>query len=154
MSDPDRKASDDGVVVVGVDGSEGSKAALGFAMGEAALRNLRLRVVTAFEPPDLWTFTAGLSADLQALRNEVKEQVASIVDAEADARTRRGEAVPPVEVEVDSGPATPVLERLSRGAALLVVGHRGRGEFASKLIGSVGLNCVVHANCTVVVVRA
>lgn len=154
MSDVQHGEADNGVVVVGVDGSDGSRAALEFALEEAALRTMRLRVVTAFDPPDPWLFTVGLSLDLDALRRDAKERVAELVGAAAQARSARGAPVPPYEVEVDSGPATPVLERLSWDAALLVVGHRGRGELASKLIGSVGLNCVVHARCTVVVVRS
>jgi nucleotide-binding universal stress UspA family protein len=46
-----------------------------------------------------------------------------------------------------------VLSRLSEVAALLVVGHRGRGAVATRLIGSVGLGVVVHAHCPVLVVR-
>jgi nucleotide-binding universal stress UspA family protein len=46
-----------------------------------------------------------------------------------------------------------VLVRESEHADVLVVGHRGRGAAASRLIGSVGLSAVVHAACTVIVVR-
>ncbi|MFP5071397.1 phosphatase PAP2 family protein [Pseudonocardia nantongensis] len=68
--------------------------------------------------------------------------------------TGREDPMPPVEVEIPSGPASSVLEGLSRGAALLLVGHRGHGEVASRVIGPVGRNCVVHAQCTVVAVRS
>lgn len=63
-------------------------------MEEAALRKLCLRAVTAFEPPDLWLFTSGLSADVPALR-EVRTQVEALVAAVTEARTRRGAPVPP-----------------------------------------------------------
>jgi nucleotide-binding universal stress UspA family protein len=59
-----------------------------------------------------------------------------------------------VELVAASGPAAVVLERLSAGATMLVVGHRGRGAVASRLIGSVGLSTVVHARCSVLIVRA
>lgn len=154
MSDTEENTTAEGLVVVGIDGSEGSRAALEFAMDEAALRNLRLLAVMVYEPPDLWVFTVGLTADLQGMRHAVEKNAAALVESVTEARTQRGAPVPPVTVEVQSGPASPVLERLSRGANLLVVGHRGRGEVATKLIGSIGLNCVVHAHCTVVVVRS
>ena len=154
MSDPaERDVSNGKHIVVGLDGSEGSRAALEFAEDEAAFRGMTVRAVMVFEPPDLWVIPAGWTTNIQELRQATQERATEQVQAVNDARTKRGAAVPPVEVEVDSGPASPVLERLSRDAALLVVGHRGRGEVASRLIGSVGLNCVVHAHCSVVVVH-
>ena len=50
-------------------------------------------------------------------------------------------------------PKTELVEQ-SRQAALLVLGHRGRGAFASTFLGSVGLSCVLHAHCPVTIVRA
>ncbi len=41
----------------------------------------------------------------------------------------------------------------SREADLLAVGHRGRGGFQSAVLGSVGLQCVLHATVPVTVVR-
>jgi nucleotide-binding universal stress UspA family protein len=146
--------ADGGSIVVGVDGSDGSRGALEFAVDEALLRNLSVRAVLVYEPPDLWVIPAGVRVDMHELRQAATQKVLAMVESVADARRRRGEAVPVVRAEVHPGPASPVLERLSREAKLLVVGHRGRGEVATRLIGSVGLNCVVHARCTVVVVRS
>jgi len=55
-------------------------------------------------------------------------------------------------VGVAGHPATELVEQ-SREAALLVLGHRGRGAIASTLLGSVGLSCVLHAHCPVTIVR-
>jgi len=55
-------------------------------------------------------------------------------------------------VGVAGHPATELVEQ-SRGAALLVLGHRGRGAMASTLLGSVGLSCALHAHCPVTIVR-
>ena len=49
--------------------------------------------------------------------------------------------------------ADPLLGTLSAEAVVLVVGHRGRGAVASRVIGSVGLSVVLHAACTVTVVH-
>ncbi len=46
-----------------------------------------------------------------------------------------------------------VLVEASEGAELLVVGSRGHGDVGSILLGSVGMHCVHHARCPVVVVR-
>jgi hypothetical protein len=51
-------------------------------------------------------------------------------------------------------PVSLVLVSESRDADLLVVGHRGRGAFHSTMLGSVGLQCVLHASVPVTVVRA
>ena len=65
-----------------------------------------------------------------------------------------GDAVaPPVDIVVAAGPAAGVLIDMSGEVDVLVVGHRGRGGFASMLLGSVGLQSVLHAHCPVIVVR-
>jgi nucleotide-binding universal stress UspA family protein len=55
-------------------------------------------------------------------------------------------------VGVAGHPATELVEQ-SREAALLVLGHRGRGAIASAFLGSVGLGCALHAHCPVTIVR-
>jgi Universal stress protein family len=51
------------------------------------------------------------------------------------------------------GRAGPELTEASAGADLLIVGHRGRGAVASAVLWSVGLHCVLHATCPVLIVR-
>jgi nucleotide-binding universal stress UspA family protein len=58
-----------------------------------------------------------------------------------------------VDVRVVPGSAGQVLLDQAADADLLVVGHRGRGGIASACLGSVGLQCVLHGACPVVVVR-
>jgi nucleotide-binding universal stress UspA family protein len=60
-----------------------------------------------------------------------------------------------VEMEIVgvSGHAASELVEQSREADALVLGHRGRGAIASTFLGSVGLNCVLHAHCPVTIVR-
>ncbi len=140
-------------VVVGVDGSAGSRAALEYALDEAALRGHPVAGVIAWTPPEAWTTPYPMitsAVDLQAAAVELATR--QIDEVLAD-RAGRGASAPSVELVAASGPAAVVLERLSAEAAMLVVGHRGRGAIASRLIGSIGLSAVVHARCTVVVVR-
>jgi len=140
-------------VVVGVDGSAESLAALTYAMEQAARRGTGVRVVSAFLPPQYWPSAYGLSApptiakvkaDLRVIASRMVEQVVAAQGAFASV---------PVELhEVSGSPANLLIEQ-ARGADLLVVGHRGLGGFASALLGSVGLHCVLHAQCPVTVVR-
>jgi nucleotide-binding universal stress UspA family protein len=86
------------------------------------------------------------------LQPAAQEQAQSAVDALSAARP---DLVRQIEIEplgVCGRPTDELVER-SRGADLLVVGHRGRGAVASALLGSVGLGCVLRARCPVTIVR-
>ncbi|WP_028927833.1 universal stress protein [Pseudonocardia acaciae] len=140
-----------GTVVVGVDGSEGSLAALRVAVDEARRRSALLRVVTAYEVPTYWALPAGPPTGVT--REEIAQDALRAAQAEVDQLLAGDPAAPKVDVLVAAGPAAKVLVEAAAQADLLVVGHRGRGGFASVLLGSVGLACVLHAPCTVTVVR-
>ena len=58
-----------------------------------------------------------------------------------------------VHATLAEGHPSPALVKASQGAALLVVGSRGHGEFAGMLIGSVSEHCVSNAKCPVLVFR-
>lgn len=107
MSDVEQRVMDEGFIVVGIDGSDGSRAALEFAMDEAVLRHQTVRAVMVYEPPDLWIMTGGVHADMQGLRRAVKETATAMVESVTEARTQAGEPVPTVESDVQHGPATP-----------------------------------------------
>ncbi len=59
----------------------------------------------------------------------------------------------PVEYHVVHSPSPQALLSASRGADVLVVGHRGRGGFSGLMLGSVAEQCVRHAVCPILVVR-
>lgn len=154
MSDAEPTTHPSDAVVVGIDGSEGSRAALEYALDEAARQNRPLRAVMAYaSPAEMWTAPASLLPDARTLHHGAQKAATELVDAATSDRAARGDPMAATTVEVYMGPAAAVLTRLSRGAALLVVGHRGRSGLASHLLGSVGLSCVLHAECTVTVVR-
>jgi len=147
-----------GTIVVGVDGSPASQAALRWAAEEARLRGARLVVVHAWTyvppapigQPGMIPMPAGdLAGQLEAERNA----------AEAELEAAIGEAFPgqpQVEVEtrlVEGDPAE-ALGSEAEGADLIVVGSRGRTGLASALLGSVSRHVVHHAGCPVVVVKA
>jgi nucleotide-binding universal stress UspA family protein len=140
-------------VVVGIDGSTGSRAALRFALEDAARRGTGVRVVSALMPPQYWPEAYGL-ASLPSI-GELKDDLRVIARRCVDdvVAEEPGLAGVPVELHEIEGQPAKVLIDQARGADLLVVGHRGRGGFTSALLGSVGLQCVLHAECPVVVVR-
>ncbi|MFC0038636.1 universal stress protein [Actinomadura rayongensis] len=136
-----------GEVVVGIDGSPGSKAALDFAFKAAQVRSDRLRAVRAWTtpPPDATPHVP--DPDLVA-DAEVETDLANAL-AEA------GKPYPDVRVIPDAHQARPVraLTTASTRADLLVVGARGRGGFKNLLLGSVA-NAMLHRSaCPVAVVH-
>ena len=139
-----------GLVVVGVDGSASSLAAVDAAAREARLRESGLRVVHAFVwpathvPLGAWP----LSPPEGGMRNMVEHLVAEAVE-------RARAAAPEVDVShvVVTGDPLTVLEAQSRAAELAVVGSRGMGGFAGMLVGSTAVHLVAHGRCPVLVVR-
>jgi nucleotide-binding universal stress UspA family protein len=145
-------------IVVGLDGSTASRAALAFALREAARRGAAVEVVTAFEIPGYWDaiYRALPPEDGPSLieaRDAVCKEVDNVVE---DVRASLADEMPqrpPVAVTAVGGSAADALLRAARAADLLVVGSRGRGGFTSMLLGSVSLQCMLHATCPVTVVR-
>jgi nucleotide-binding universal stress UspA family protein len=147
-----------GRVVVGIDGSPGSRAAVAYALREAALRGAAVEVVAAFLSPDYpgveyWAPMYGPPpVPIDQVREELRsdaERMVQEVTAELAAET----AAPPVTVRAVVGGAADALLHAAEGADLLVVGSRGRGGFRSMLLGSVSLACALHSPCPVTVVR-
>jgi nucleotide-binding universal stress UspA family protein len=141
-----------GSIVVGVDGSEGGKAALDFAAEEAALRGARLYVVTAWEIPPV--VVAGIAADSGFYGQSRDESRQHAVAVAAEAAARVAERYPTIvcEQRVIEGQQAKVLLDQARDATLIVVGSRGHGGFTGLLLGSISQQVVNHAPCPVVVV--
>ncbi len=133
-------------VVVGVDGSECGTRALAFAAHEAALRGALLEVVSAYEeiPYVMAWPVVPLGPDEATAGAIVDESLAQVQEVEPQIVSKG---------EIRFGPAGNVLVEASRGAVLLVVGSRGRGQVAGLLLGSVSEHCVHHAATPITVVR-
>jgi nucleotide-binding universal stress UspA family protein len=137
-------------ILVGVDGSPGSRKALTWAAAEAADHGADLAVLNVWEHtllppagsvsvseryvPD--ASQATIDELLQVIKEELGEQPAVLVQA-----------------QVKQGRPAKVLIDESAGADLLVVGSRGHGGFAGLLLGSVGQQVAAYAKCPVTVVR-
>ena len=146
------------MIVVGVDGSAESARALEYAAAEAARRGVRLRVVSVFAMPDYWMVPVGFAPPqvtvppVEELRSGAQEAAQRAVDELSAARPDLAGQIEVEAVGVCGHPSDDLVA-LSRGADLLVLGHRGRGAMASVILGSVGLSCVLHAGCPVTIVR-
>ena len=139
-----------GRIVVGADGSEGGDAALRWALDEAELRGSTVDAVIALRvTPMLASPAVGALIDPEEEMAHAREVLAASV-----ASASAGHAGVVVHQVVDMGGAAHVLLEAAQGADLLVVGSRGRGGFRGLLLGSVSQQCVHHAPCPVVVVRA
>jgi nucleotide-binding universal stress UspA family protein len=144
-------------VVVGVDGSPGSRGALVHAMTLAAQHQAHLEVVAAYPETLVWTGGYPLDVpDMTAVRDDAEARTSAFVAEVRDdpaVRDLPGIAGLDVRVVASGGRAAAVLLERAEGADLLVVGSRGRGAMRSALLGSVALHCVSNPPCPVVVVR-
>jgi nucleotide-binding universal stress UspA family protein len=141
-----------GRVVVGVDGSPESVAALRWAAEEARLRKATLHVVTVWEYPT-GLFLGMPGAVVPEDMGEVLERGAKNLQSAALAEAIPGEGAVSLETQVVEGHPAWVLGEAAAGAEMLVVGSRGLGGFRELLLGSVSQQCAHHAACPVVIVR-
>ncbi len=172
--------SDRGRIVVGVDASAGSQAALRWALHEAQLRDTSVHAVIAWSYQPGWsdsglnsmfTFPPGygpsesvLSPGLGPIMHEipaptdtdVAAEVNSVLDKAIATETEHDPDSPKEAVVITKealrGPAAKVLLDAVTPSDLLVVGSRGHGGFVGALLGSVSHHVVASACCPVVVV--
>jgi nucleotide-binding universal stress UspA family protein len=147
-----------GTIVVGVDGSPESQAALRWAAEEAELREARLVAVWAwtFVPPAPIAEPGMIPVPAMDYTRASDAERAAVEEELESALRRAFPTEPRVDVErklVEGDPAH-VLETEAREADLVVVGSRGRSALAAALLGSVSKHVVDHAPCPVVVVKA
>jgi nucleotide-binding universal stress UspA family protein len=140
--------NDGQLVVVGVDGSPESVAALKWAGNYATAVGARLRAVLAWRYPAA-VGPAPVGVAPASVSDEVRAQMTGTL-TQAIAEASPGVSVEPV---IGYGHPAEVLVNQSDEAELLVVGSRGRGAFTGMLVGSVSIHCVTNARCPVVVVR-
>jgi len=138
--------SDSFLIVVGVDGSPSSLAAVDWAVTEARLRNGKIRLVSAWYYPPLASEVGDGVID-DSFKNYAEQTLAEALGMVAD------QGIPVSGTVVENSPAIAMLDA-ARDANLVIVGSRGRGGFASLLLGSVSSQVVHHAHCPVLVVRS
>ncbi len=143
-------------IVVGVDGSEESRAALAWAVEEGRLRQAPVLAIHAWEVPMVPAPTGLVPPSVEVVGDltELREDAASLV--ETMVREIAGDAAD-VEIRpltVEDKPVNALLDAAERNdAQMIVVGSRGHGGFVSLLIGSTSDQVARHATCPVVIHR-
>ncbi len=135
-------------ILVGTDGTTASQAAVQWAALEAQRRQRILRIVHVFD----WEWrSARYGGSTEYI--DVSRKLADAVVADASAQAQA--VAPQVRLELDTliGNPAPRLLAAADGTDMVVLGSRGRGGFASLLLGSVSQRVATHAPCPVVVVR-
>jgi nucleotide-binding universal stress UspA family protein len=137
-------------IVVGVDGSELSVDATGYAFEQASERGLGLTVLHAWDAA-FFTSTVALSALVETW-DDLEAEQETITSA---AIAEWVEKYPQVDVRTDVVQGRPgdILVGASDGAEMVVVGSRGRGGFRGLLLGSVSRSVIHRARCSVAVIR-
>ena len=132
------------LIIVGVDGSKPSLAALEFAREYTQKLNGRLRAVSTWDIP-----IGDAALPLSWSPGENAEQELGRVSREV-----LGDPLPDwYEFTAREGSAARILLDESRSADVLVVGSRGHGGFVGLMLGSVSSQCAAHSSCVVIVVH-
>lgn len=134
-------------IVVGVDGSESSKAALRWAARLAPGLGARIEAVTAWTFPAVIAWTAGNTPEWTAGSAAEKGLVATVDEVFGSARPAD------LRMRAVEGDPSRVLLEASRQASMVVVGSRGHGGFVGLLLGAVSAQVAEHATCPVLVVH-
>jgi nucleotide-binding universal stress UspA family protein len=137
------------MIVVGVDGSAGSAAALKWAVEDARAKAWAIRAVMC------WGFISQHHAPDEPIEFDPNYDEAEAAEA-LESLIVDAVGRPDVEIErrVVLDLAAPGLLRASADADLLVLGARGIGGFQALLLGSTSDQCLHHSPIPVVVVRA
>jgi nucleotide-binding universal stress UspA family protein len=136
-------------IVVGVDGSDSSRAATRWAVVEGGLRDVAVQAVHSWDVPMIYGAAGvGFPYDTSDLESAARRLLDGVVDT---AVAESGATSVAVERILSAGgPASSILEAAT-GADLVVIGRRGVGGFQRLLLGSVSEHVARHAPCPVVV---
>jgi nucleotide-binding universal stress UspA family protein len=133
-------------IVVGVDGSDSSQAALRWALWQAKLTGGRVDAVT------VWHYPAAYGVGPTLADSDFEGTAHEILSAALAAAAAAAAGVTVVQLVSEGYPGDVLLDT-AKGADLLVLGRRGHSGFTSALIGSVSMHCVLHARCPVLVLH-
>ena len=138
-------------ILVGVDGSPPAKVAVDWAAREASMRDLPLSIIF-IAPSPLVSPDTPLPADLDERVKEHGREVLRDARTTAEEATEGSEPIR-IDTEIVEAAILPTLIDRSKDADMIVVGCRGLGAIARRLLGSVSSGLVQHAHCPVAVIH-
>lgn len=134
-------------IIVGVDGSEGGRLALRWALQEARYRGSTVTAIAT------WHWEAFDESLLQTTGPQVAhDHTAAQLESDIEAVIADCPENPPVIREVVEGWPAEVLPEAAERAELLVLGSHGHSRLRHAALGSVSEACVQRAACPVVIV--
>jgi nucleotide-binding universal stress UspA family protein len=139
-------------IIVGVDGSPASNAAICWAARDAVMRHIPLTLIHLVNPaPSPWSQAPLLDEFAVWQENEGHRILADALKIARD--IGNGDPRISIESELIFSATVPTLVDLSKEAELMVVGTYGRGALTRGLLGSVSSSLVRRAHCPVAVIR-
>lgn len=136
-------------IVVGVDHSAVSVAALRWAVDEAAASGRRVVALRAWTFEPVYDLGAAVAGTPQAAEEIQWRELEDVI-----AQVKHDHPAAEIEARLVEHSPTVALEDASRTAAMLVLGSHGRGRLLNMLVGSVAEHCLREASCPVVVIPA
>jgi nucleotide-binding universal stress UspA family protein len=140
-------------IVVGVDGSPSSMAALKWAVRQAELTGGSVEAVTTWRSPPLVGIGAPFSEAEVGGGDDSRIRLAAENMLRAAIAEASGQSGVHITAEVGEGSAAQMLLDLAAGASLVIVGSRGHGGITGTLLGSVGQTLAQHSPCPVLIIR-
>jgi nucleotide-binding universal stress UspA family protein len=135
-------------IVVGIDGSDTARVAAYWASLEAAMRGVPLTLVHVINAGSLTMPETAIPGVVEWLTRQGQGFLDQALDVAHDQT-----APPQTHSEIIYAAAVPTLVDLSKDAEMVVVGCRGGGGLAERLLGSVSSGVVYHAHCPVAVIH-
>ncbi|MGN6609684.1 MAG: universal stress protein [Jatrophihabitans sp.] len=141
MTKPDRERPH---IVVGVDGSPGSKDALRWAARLGSALDARIDAITSFEITSTYGWSGLPPYEPEIAEKLLTEAVDEVFGSDRPAGLR---------LLAETGSPAYALIQASHTALMVIVGSRGHGGFTGLLLGSVSAKVAEHAACPVLVVH-
>jgi nucleotide-binding universal stress UspA family protein len=140
-------------IIVGVDGSGASDAAVRWAVRKSIISGAALKLVHIVAAPLVTQTLQPVTMSIERSDERARRIVGDAADMVHRLAVGAGASVPTVSSEIYYSAAVPTLIELSRDAEVVVLGTRGHGPLRRGLSSSVSTALLHHAHCPVAVVH-